>query len=64
MKKVLIVNVKSRVTDGTMTDKTTFLEFEPTELNKYLSDGWVITSQEIVTNQTTNTFSIVFHLTK
>ncbi len=64
MKKVLIVNVESKVQKDSINDKTIFTEFEPIELNKHLSDGWKITGQDIVINQATNNFSIVYLLVK
>jgi hypothetical protein len=60
MKKVLIANVISNVNN----DGNKSIEFELTELNQYLADGWVIEKYDIVTNQTAYNFSIVYQLGK
>ncbi len=62
MKKVLVANVSSKVSDGN-SDKRT-VEFELTELNQHLSDGWVIEKYDIVTNQIAYNFSIIYQLAK
>ena len=62
MKKVLVVNISTRVTDGTTSDRTTNIEFEPTELNKFLSEGWVIEKYDIVPSNVATNFSIIYQL--
>ena len=60
MRKVLVANVSSNVANG---DKRN-IEFELTELNQHLTDGWEIHKSEIVTNQSNSTFSIIYQLVK
>ena len=64
MKKVLVVNISTRVTDGTMSDRTTNIEFEPTKLNKFLSEGWVVEKYDIVPSNVATNFSIIYQLQK
>jgi hypothetical protein len=60
MKKVLIANVVSNVNN----DGNKSIEFELTELNQYLADGWAIEKYDIITNQIAYNFSIVYQLVK
>ncbi|WP_369769369.1 hypothetical protein [Flavobacterium sp. WC2416] len=60
MTKVLVANVSSIVNDN---EKRNF-EFELTELNKHLSEGWYIEKYDIVTNPISLAFSIIYQLTK
>jgi hypothetical protein len=60
MKKVLIANVISNVNN----DGNKSIEFELTELNQYLAEGWIIEKYDIVTNQIAYNFSIVYQLVK
>ena len=63
MEKVLVANVSSGLIDEIRKGNHS-LEFELTELNKHLSEGWSIKSYDIVSNQTTSAFSIIYRLTK
>ncbi|QRE03556.1 hypothetical protein [Flavobacterium psychrophilum] len=60
MLKVLVANIVSTVKN----DGTKSTEHELTELNKHLSDGWSIEKYDIVSAQTTSTFSIIYQLVK
>jgi hypothetical protein len=60
MRKVLVANVTSSVNDS---EKRNF-EFELTELNKHLSEGWYIEKYDIVTNHIAYNFSIIYQLAK
>ena len=61
MQKVLVVNVSSKI--GSSSDVQN-IEFELTELNQHLSEGWYISKYDIVTNPNTTNFSIVYQLSK
>ena len=63
MEKVLVANVSSGLIDEIRKGNHS-LEFELIELNKHLSEGWSIKSYDIVSNQTTSAFSIIYRLTK
>ena len=64
MKKVLVVNVNSELREELKNGKHS-LEFEPTELNKHLSEGWKIISYDIVQpSQSLFSFSIIYQLGK
>ena len=60
MRKVLVANVTSNVANG---DKRN-IEFELTELNQHLADGWKIEKYDIVTNHIAHNFSIIYQLVK
>ena len=62
MKKVLVVNITSSALPTEVRKGNYSSEFELTELNQHLSDGWSILKYDIVPNQTSNTFSIVYQL--
>ncbi|TRX29913.1 hypothetical protein FNW52_20435 [Flavobacterium sp. ZT3R18] len=62
MQKVLVVNISSKIGSGSSNIKN--IEFELTELNQHLSDGWYISKYDIVTTQNTTNFSIVYQLSK
>ena len=62
MKKVLVVNVTSSALVSEVTKGHYSSEFELTELNRHLSEGWSILKYDIVSNQTGNTFSIIYQL--
>ncbi|TGD58251.1 hypothetical protein [Flavobacterium humi] len=47
MTKVIIVNINSELKEK-LKENIHFLEFEPTQLNQYLEEGWVIRSVEFV----------------
>jgi hypothetical protein len=64
MKKVLVVNISTRVIDKTSLDRTTNIEFEQKKLNKLLSEGWVIEKYDIVPSNISNNFSIIYQLDK
>ena len=64
MKKVLVVNVNSELREELKNGKHS-LEFEPTELNKHLSEGWQIIKYDIVQpSQSLFSFSIIYQLGK
>ena len=63
MEKVLVANVSSGLIEE-LRKGSHSLEFELTELNKHLSEGWSIKNYDIVPNQSTNTFSIIYRLNK
>ncbi|WJS96771.1 hypothetical protein NYQ10_10020 [Flavobacterium johnsoniae] len=64
MKKVLIVNVNSELTEELRKGNHT-LEFEPIELNKHLAEGWAIYKTDIVQpSNSLYSFSIVYVLQK
>ena len=63
MKKVLVVNVSSTTSGGNKDGKPT-AEFELTELNKHLAEGWAIENYDIVSNQIAYNFSIIYQLVK
>ena len=63
MKKVLVVNVSSKVIESN-SDKHRSVEFELIELNKHLSDGWVIEKYDIVSHSVTYNFSVIYQLAK
>ena len=63
MKKVLVVNVSSKVIDSG-SDKHRSVEFELIELNKHLDDGWIIEKYDIVSHSVTYNFSIIYQLSK
>jgi hypothetical protein len=62
MKKVLVVNVTSSALVSEVAKGNYSSEFELTELNRHLSEGWSILKYDIVPNQTGNTFSIIYQL--
>lgn len=63
MRKVLVANISSKVSEiGSNVKRND--EFELTELNKHLTDGWKIEKYDIVTNQSTHFFSIIYQLAK
>jgi hypothetical protein len=64
MEKILVANVSSKVSNDTSNTGKRSIEFELTELNKHLSEGWEIKSSEIVTNQIAYNFSIIYRLVK
>ena len=64
MKKVLVVNVTSSSLVAKVNNGNYVTEFELTELNQHLADGWEIYKSEIVTNQSNSTFSIIYQLVK
>ncbi|MFB9107754.1 hypothetical protein [Flavobacterium gyeonganense] len=64
MRKVLVANVSSKVSNDTSNSGKRNIEFELTELNQHLADGWVIEKYDIVTNQIAYNFSIVYQLVK
>lgn len=64
MKKVLVANVSSKVTNDSGNDSARNREFELTELNQHLADGWIIEKYDIVTNQIAINFSIIYQLVK
>ena len=63
MTKVLVANVTSGLTTEIRKGNSA-LEFELTELNQHLADGWIIKMYDIVPNQVSYTFSIVYILEK
>lgn len=64
MKKVLIVNINSELKEELRNGNHT-LEFEPTELNKHLADGWEIYKMDIVQpSDSLFSFSVVYVLQK
>lgn len=64
MKKVLIANVNSELKKEINSGMHS-LEFELTELNKHLEDGWEIQNSEIVTpSNNLYSFSIIYTLRK
>ncbi|PIF29691.1 hypothetical protein CLU81_0074 [Flavobacterium sp. 9] len=64
MQKVLVVNVNSELKEA-LRDNNHTLEFEPTELNQHLADGWKIYKTDIVQpSQSLFSFSIVYVLQK
>lgn len=60
MEKVFIVNVAATVPS----DGKRRVEFEPTELNSLLSDGWSIVEYKIVEKEGNSAYSIVYTLRK
>ncbi|SHK95937.1 hypothetical protein [Flavobacterium xanthum] len=64
MKKVLVANVSSKVSEGGSSSGKRNVEFELTELNQHLADGWVIEKYDIVTNHIAYNFSIIYQLAK
>jgi hypothetical protein len=64
MKKVLVVNITSSAQSSKVSAGKYTSEFELTELNQHLTDGWEIHKSEIVTNQSNSTFSIIYQLVK
>lgn len=60
MRKVLVANIVSTVKN----DGVKSLEFELTELNKHLSDGWKIEKYDIVTSVVAYSFSVIYQLAK
>jgi hypothetical protein len=64
MKKVLVANITSTALVASVSKKEYDHEFELKELNKHLSEGWEISKYDIVTNQTGNTFTIIYQLSK
>lgn len=64
MKKVLVVNITSSALLAKVNNGNYITEFELTELNQHLTDGWEIHKSEIVTNQSNSTFSIIYQLVK
>ena len=64
MKKVLVVNITSSALVAKVNNGNYITEFELTELNQHLTDGWEIHKSEIVTNQSNSTFSIIYQLVK
>ena len=64
MTKVLVANVNSQMVEALKKGEHS-LEFELTELNKHLAEGWVIVKYDIVnTSETLYSFSIVYILSK
>ena len=64
MTKVLVANVNSELKSALNKGEHS-LEFELTELNKHLADGWVIKNYDIVnTADSLFSFSIVYILEK
>ena len=64
MKKVLVANVNSELRDELKNGKHS-LEFELTELNQHLADGWEIIKYDIVQpSQSLYSFSIIYQLAK
>jgi len=64
MQKVLVVNVNSELKEA-LRNAIHTLEFEPSELNKHLSEGWQIIKYDIVQpSQTLYSFSIIYQLGK
>jgi hypothetical protein len=64
MKKVLVVNITSTASSAKLSSGKYTSEFELVELNQHLADGWEIHKSEIVSNQITSTFSIIYQLVK
>jgi hypothetical protein len=64
MKKVLVANVSSKVSEVGNSSAKRNIEFELTELNQHLADGWIIEKYDIVTNQIAYNFSIIYQLAK
>ncbi len=65
MTKVLVVNISSTAKIDDIKDKNYSSEFELTELNKHLAEGWAIFKYDIVPNNyTTSTFSVIYQLVK
>nr|WP_315159393.1 hypothetical protein [uncultured Flavobacterium sp.] len=64
MKKVLVANVSSKVSEGGSSISKRNFEFELVELNKHLEDGWIIEKYDIVTNHIAYNFSIIYQLVK
>ena len=64
MTKVLVANVNSELREELKNGKHS-LEFELTELNQHLADGWEIKNYDIVnTAETLYSFSVVYILHK
>lgn len=64
MTKVLVANVNSELRTALQKGLHS-LEFELTELNQHLADGWEIRKYDIVnTSETLYSFSIVYILDK
>lgn len=64
MTKVLVANVNSELR-AQLQKGEHFLEFELTELNQHLADGWAIKNYDIVnTAEALYSFSIVYILHK
>ena len=63
MRKVLVANISSKVSDSG-SDKHRNVEFELTELNQHLADGWSIEKYDIVSNNVAYNFSIIYQLVK
>ena len=65
MKKVLVANITSSAKVDEIRSKNYSSEFELTELNKHLAEGWTIIKYDIVPNNySSNTFSIIYQLEK
>ena len=64
MKKVFVVNITSSNLNDNGYQDGKLSEFDLTELNKLLVEGWKIEKYDIVTNQTSVNFSIVYQLEK
>lgn len=64
MKKVLVVNITSSALTSKVNSANYATEFELTELNQHLADGWEIYKSDIVTNQSNSTFSVIYQLVK
>jgi hypothetical protein len=60
MRKVLVANVSS----GVNNNGNRSIEFELSELNQHLADGWIIEKYDIVTNNIAYNFSIIYQLVK
>jgi len=61
MYKILVVNIDIRLKD----EKKNFIEFEPTELNKLLNDGWeIIDTKTVESSQNFPAFSLIYKLSK
>lgn len=60
MRKVLVANVSSGVNNSGKRN----IEFELSELNQHLADGWIIEKYDIVTNHVAYNFSIIYQLVK
>lgn len=64
MRKVLVANVNSELRDELKNGKHS-LEFELTELNQHLADGWEIIKYDIVQpSPSLYSFSIIYILAK
>ena len=62
MIKIFVANITCNSLTAETNLKQYVNEFELTELNKLLSEGWIIDKYDIVVNPNSHTFSVIYRL--